>query len=122
MKYNLLTVSQMCDQGHTLTFDLEKCRVNDKNSGNLVATATRTPNNVYILDEKIEKCFLGQIDERWIWHRRMGHINFNNLVKINKTQAVRNIQRITKPVKSVCKHCQHEKKTRVGFKEKEHCI
>ena len=27
MKHNTLSVSQMCDQGHTLQFDSEKCQI-----------------------------------------------------------------------------------------------
>ena len=63
MKDDLLNVNQMCDQGHTLTFDFEKCRIKDKYIGSLLTTATRTPNNVYILDKKEERCFLVQVYE-----------------------------------------------------------
>ena len=62
MTHNHLSVSQMCDQGHTLTFDLDKCKIKYRGTGSLVATATRNQNNVYILDEKEEICFLGQVD------------------------------------------------------------
>jgi hypothetical protein len=27
MEHNLLSVSQMCDQGHKVTFDLQKCEI-----------------------------------------------------------------------------------------------
>jgi hypothetical protein len=51
----------MCDQGHTLTFNTQECKIRKENSGKLVAKAIRTPNNVYILDEiNGEKCFTGQ--------------------------------------------------------------
>jgi hypothetical protein len=42
----------MCDQGYTLTFDSRKCKIRENNSGRLVTTATRRPNNIYILDTK----------------------------------------------------------------------
>jgi hypothetical protein len=54
MKHNLLSVSQMCDQGHTLLFDSKKCEIRKEGSGKLVVTTIRTPNNIYILNE-IEK-------------------------------------------------------------------
>jgi hypothetical protein len=58
LNHNLLNVSKMCDQGYTLTFDSRKCKIRENNLGILVATATRRPNNIYILDmkkrEKIE--------------------------------------------------------------------
>jgi hypothetical protein len=52
MQHNLLSVSQICDQGYTLTFDSRKCKIRENNSGRLVATATRILNNIYILDMK----------------------------------------------------------------------
>ena len=52
LKHNLLSVSKMCDQGYTLTFDYRKCKIRENNSGRLVATATRRPNNIHILDMK----------------------------------------------------------------------
>jgi hypothetical protein len=42
MKNNLLIVSQMCDEGHKILFDLEKCDIRKEGSGKLVATSGRT--------------------------------------------------------------------------------
>jgi hypothetical protein len=39
MKHNLLSVSQMCDQGHKVTFDSQKCEIRKEGSGKLIATA-----------------------------------------------------------------------------------
>jgi hypothetical protein len=52
LNHNLLGVSKMCDQGYTLMFDYQKCKIRENNSGRVVATATRRPNNIYILDMK----------------------------------------------------------------------
>jgi hypothetical protein len=58
----------------------------------LIATAARTSSNIYLLSEiGNEKCFLGKEDESWLWHVIMGHIHFYNLVKINKSEVVREI-------------------------------
>jgi hypothetical protein len=85
MKHNLLSVSQMCDQGHKVTFDSQKCEIRKEGSGKLVATAARTSSNIYVLSEiGNEKCCLGKEDEIWLWHRRMGHMHFDNLVKVSK--------------------------------------
>jgi hypothetical protein len=34
MKLNILSVSQMCDQGHKVTFDSQKCEIRKEGSGN----------------------------------------------------------------------------------------
>lgn len=40
---------------------------------------------------KNETCFLAQQDENWLWHKRLGHLNFDNLVKTSRKGAVRDI-------------------------------
>ena len=60
------------------------------------------------------------VDESWLWNRRLGHLDFDNLVKISKKEVVRDLPKIVKPLNSVCKHCQHGKQTRACFKTKQH--
>jgi hypothetical protein len=80
----------MCDQGHTLLFESKKCEIRKEGSGKLVVTTIRTPNNLYILNEiGNEGCYLGKENESWIWHRKMGHMKFNNLIKISRKELVR---------------------------------
>ena len=98
MKQKLLSVSEMCVQGHTLTFNSKECEIRRDGLVRLVAIVIRTPNNIYVLDRvKEEKCCMGKIDEVWLWHRRMGHVNFKNIAKVSKKHVVRNMPEITKP-------------------------
>jgi hypothetical protein len=121
MKHNLLSLSQMCDRGHKVTFDSQKCEIRKKGSGKLIATDARTSSNIYVLSEiGNEKCCLGKEDEIWIWHKRMGHIHFDNLTKVNKIEAVREMLQITKPTNTFCKHCHLGKQTKTRFKSKEY--
>jgi hypothetical protein len=65
LNHNLLSVSKMCDQGYTFTFDSRKCKIKENNSGRLVATTTRRKNNIYILDmKKREKTEATQKDSK----------------------------------------------------------
>jgi hypothetical protein len=121
MKYNILSVSQMCDQGHKVSFDSQKCEIRKAISGKLVATAARNSSNINVLSEiGNEKCCLGKEYESLLWHRRMGHMHFDNLVKVIKIEAVREMPQITKPTNTLCKHCQQGKKTKTRFKSKEY--
>jgi hypothetical protein len=87
----------------------------------LVATVVINPRNIYVLN-KIgkEKCCLGKEHENWLWQRRMGHINFDNLVKVNKRETVREMPNISKPTNILCKHCLQGKHTKTKFKSKEY--
>jgi hypothetical protein len=121
LKPILLSANQTCDQGHICIFDSHKCEIRKKNSGKLVGTAPRTPENVYILNRKLnEACDINLVFESWLWHRRLGHINFDNLVKFNNLGVVRNFPKITKPSNPMCRHCQLGKQTRIRFKTKEY--
>jgi hypothetical protein len=65
LKHNLLSVRKVCDKGYTLTFDSQKCKIKENNSGRLVATATRRLNHIYILDmDNIEKTKSTQKDSK----------------------------------------------------------
>ena len=39
------------------------------------------------MDETTKACILAKENEIFLWHKRMGHINFDNLVKISKKEA-----------------------------------
>jgi hypothetical protein len=83
----------------------------------------RTSSNIYVLSEIGNiKCCLGKEDEIWLWHRRMGHIHFDNLVKVSRREAIREMPRIMKPTNTLCKHCQQGKQTKTRFKSKEYSM
>jgi hypothetical protein len=70
MKHNLLSVSQMCDQGHKVTFYSQKCEIRKEGSRKLIAITVRTSSNIYVLCETgNEKCCLGKEDESWLWNK-----------------------------------------------------
>ena len=56
--------------------------------------------------QKEEYC-TGLVDESWIWHIRMGHIKFDNLVNICNKKYVIDMPKIIKPDSTICKSCQH---------------
>ena len=105
LKPNLLSVSQKCDQGHILIFDSQKFEIRKEDLEKLVVVALTTQSNVYILNiEEEEKCCMNQIYESWLWNRRMGHIGFDNLIKVNKKEVVRDMPKIIKTSYYVCRH------------------
>eukprot|EP00253_Pinus_taeda_P032557 PITA_32557 len=76
LKHNLLSVSQMCDNGAKVIFRSDGCRVHDLDTGRTVIKGKRTPNNLYIFEEGEQQCYLSKNDEHWLWHRRLGHLSF----------------------------------------------
>ena len=50
LKHSILSVGKMCDQGYNIIFNPIKCEIREVDSWRLVATTTRNPNNIYILN------------------------------------------------------------------------
>jgi hypothetical protein len=106
IKNNLLSVSQMCDQEHNFHFHSKGCKVIDANIGKTIVKVVRSLENVYVLEEGKEKCCIGKNDEIWLWHKRIGHLIFNQIVKLGRKYVVRDIPKNSKPENTVCKSCQ----------------
>jgi hypothetical protein len=118
LKHNLLSVSQMCDRGCEVVVTSKDCKIKSVNSGQVVAKGIRIENNVYVLKEDREESHRSKHDESWLWHRRLGHINFDHLIKLKNIEAVKDLLRISKPQYFMCKPCQVGKLTRTQFKSK----
>jgi hypothetical protein len=71
-----------------------------------------------VLKENREECHLRKYDESWLWHRRLGHLNFDHLIKLKNLKAVKDLSRISKPQDSMCKPCQVGKLNMTQFKSK----
>jgi hypothetical protein len=50
----------------------------------------------------------------------MGHVEFDNISKINGNEVVREMSKIPKPTNTMCKQCLQGKQTRTKFRKKEY--
>ena len=57
----------------------------------MVGSSKQKKGNLLCLDLSESSCFIAQIEESWLWHKRLCHVNFENLVKISKNRRVRGI-------------------------------
>lgn len=118
-------MSQICDNDFHVLFSTLGCKIKKK-SGKIVATSFRTNGNIYNLYESTNSksetsvCFMSQVEETRLWHRRLGHVNYDSLIKISKGQNVGNMPKLTKSDNSVCREYQEGKQARVSFKPKEY--
>ena len=53
-----------------------------------------------------------------MWHRRLGHLHFDHLIKLKNRNTVRDFPAIFRPRDDVCKPCQIGKLTKTQFKSK----
>ena len=59
----------------------------------VIGIGTRAPRNVYILEEiQGERWYLGQTTDCCIVLKRLEHLNFDNIVKVNKQRLLEEFQ------------------------------
>ena len=67
--------------------------------------ARKKKGNLIYLDLSECSCFIPQIEERWLWHQRLCHVNFDNLAKISKHRRASGIPSLKKPNMGFCRNC-----------------
>ena len=77
LKHNLLSMSQMCDQGNEVIFSSKECVVRELDTRKTIIKGNRTPRNLYVLKGGQEQCYLGKSSENCLWHRRSRHLSFS---------------------------------------------
>ncbi|GJR40920.1 putative ribonuclease H-like domain-containing protein [Tanacetum coccineum] len=130
LKFNLFSVSQMCDKKNYVLFTDTECLVLSLNfklpDENHILLKVPRKDNMYSFDMKniVPKesltCLVAKatLDESMLWHRRLGHINFKNINKLVKDNLVRGL-----PIKrfendQTCVACLKGKQHRASCKSK----
>ena len=99
IKHNLISVSQLCDAGFKVLFDIAQGVILNQD-WEVVTVAPRVGNNYQMDMSRLmhkapeeEKCFFAQADDNtsWLWHKRLCHLNFNNINKLSKRELVTGI-------------------------------
>ncbi|GJW28873.1 ribonuclease H-like domain-containing protein [Tanacetum coccineum] len=112
LKFNLFSVSQMCDKNISVLFNDTECIVLSPNfkltDESQVLLKVHRKNNMYNVDLKnivpkggLTYLFAKAISyESKLWHRRLGHINFKTMNKLVKGNLVWISQKSQETVKS----------------------
>ncbi|VFQ83161.1 unnamed protein product [Cuscuta campestris] len=116
LQVNLLSISQICDQGLEVTFTQQKCRVKDKNKL-VVLEGDRTTDNCYKVTPNV-LCFPASKRDARLWHYRLGHLNFKDLTTLSNSDAVRGLPKIKRLEGEVCGPCPKGKQTRASHPKK----
>ena len=111
---NLISVSQLCDEGLTVSFNSVKCwATNEKNQNTL--TGVRTGNNCYMWEEPKE-CLRAEKEDPVVWHQRLGHMNARSMSEIVSKEMVRGVQELKHIEKIVYDAYNQGKQIRVQHK------
>ncbi|GJR59351.1 putative ribonuclease H-like domain-containing protein [Tanacetum coccineum] len=126
LKFNLFSVSQMCDKKNSVLFNDTECIVLSPNfkltDESQVLLKVPRKNNMYSVDLKniVPKggltCLFAKAtsDESKLWHRRLGHINFKTMNKLVKGNLVRGLPLKLFENNQTCVACQKGKQHRAS--------
>ena len=123
LKHNLLSISQLCDKGFRVCFDTHACHVVDSNT-NQVIYIGKMYDNVYVIyiDEIVfnNESYLiaNDVNDSWLWHRRLGHTSMKTLSKLVKNDLVIGLPKLKFDKDKICDACQFGKQVKNSFKSK----
>ncbi|GJQ96646.1 putative ribonuclease H-like domain-containing protein [Tanacetum coccineum] len=130
LKFNLFSVSQMCDKKNSVLFTESECLILSPNfklldESQVVLRAPRK-DGVYSLDLKNIvpsggiTCLYANAtaDESKLWHRRLGHVNFKNINKLVKGHLVRGLPSKVFMNDHTCVACKKGKQHKASYKAK----
>ncbi|GJV28880.1 putative ribonuclease H-like domain-containing protein [Tanacetum coccineum] len=130
LKFNLFSVSQMCDKKNYVLFTDTECLVLSPNfklpDESQILLKIPRKDNMYSFDMKniVPKesltCLVAKAtsDESMLWHRRLGHINFKNINKLVKDNLVRGLPTKRFENDQTCVACLKGKQHRASCKSK----
>ena len=109
LKYNLLSITQLCDKGHRVIFEFNKCKIVDILSNKVKFIGQRI-NDVYIIDLNSSKdanmCLMANRNiVSWLWHRKLGHASFFVLNRLVQLDLVDDLPKIKFTQPEICDAC-----------------
>ncbi|GJS47521.1 putative ribonuclease H-like domain-containing protein [Tanacetum coccineum] len=127
LKFNLFSVSQMCDKKNSVLFTDTECvvlspdfKLTDESH---VLLKVPRKDNMYSVDLKNVvpqgglTCLFAKAtpNESNLWHRRLGHVNFKTMNKLVRGNLVRGLPSKLFEINQTCVACQKGKQHRASF-------
>ncbi|GKD18726.1 retrovirus-related pol polyprotein from transposon TNT 1-94 [Tanacetum coccineum] len=122
LKYNLISICQLCDAKYIIQFDEKRGTIFNSNK-EIVMIAPRV-RDVYVLDMKSsaqESCFFSKAFDNlnWLCHKRLAHLNFKTINKLAKQNLVIGLSSLVYSTDKPCSSCEKGKHHRAIFKTKQ---
>jgi hypothetical protein len=105
---NLISISQLCDQGLKVNFTKLECLVSDE-KGEVLMKGTRSKDNCYLWvpqeEAHLATCLVSKEDKVQLWHKKLGHLNLRGMKKSVTVEAIRGLPKLKIAEGSICGEC-----------------
>nr|GEX41388.1 retrovirus-related Pol polyprotein from transposon TNT 1-94 [Tanacetum cinerariifolium] len=121
LKYNLISINQLCDAKYIVQFDEKRGTIFNSNK-EVVMIALRV-RDFYVLDmtsSAQESCFFTKASENlnWLGHKRLAHLNFKTINRLAEQNLVICLLSLVYSKDKPCSSCEKGKHHRASFKTK----
>ncbi|MCI18721.1 gag-pol polyprotein, partial [Trifolium medium] len=120
---NLISISELCDQGLKVNFTQSECLVTDDN-GEILMKGARSKDNCYLWvsreGDNSSTCLIAKEDEVKLWHQRLGHLNLRSMKKAITEEAIRGLPKLKIEEGNIYGECQIGKQTKTSHQKLQH--
>lgn len=113
---NILSLGQLSEEGNRVIMHGEYLWVYEKGE-KLLMKVKRSCNRLYkIVAETVDlNCLMSKTEEEaWLWHTRLGHVNFQALSLMSRACMVEGMPKVIQP-RELCSGCMMSKQSRKSF-------
>jgi hypothetical protein len=106
IKSNILSLGQLLEKGYEIKMKYHTLTLLDT-KGDMIAKVTMTKNRMFILNIETDvpkypnACVK---DETWLWHMKLGHVNFDSLKMMAQKEMLKGLLSIIHP-NQLCEGC-----------------
>jgi hypothetical protein len=122
---NLISISQLCDQGMEVNFSKPECKITDKKC-DMHMRGTRSKDNCYLWlsqeEAHLSTCLVSKEEEVKLWHQKLCHLNLKRMKKAIASEAIRGLLKLKFFEDNICGECQIGKQTRMSHPRLEHQV
>jgi GAG-pre-integrase domain len=122
LNFNLLSISQLCDAGLYVKFDVEACYLINAKTNKIIYKGSRIDDMYHLYPHHFkqgETCLSASINHSWLWDRRLAHLSVDKIKNVIKLEAVRGLPIKKMELDHLCDAYVKGKQTKSSFKTKD---
>ena len=114
LRYNLLSVSQLCEMDCNCLFTDKGVKVYRRKDSSIVFMG-HLKGKLYLFDftsnrVNPETCLMAKSSMGWLWHRRLAHVGMRNLAKLQKGEHILGLINVSFEKVGFIAHAKRENK------------
>ncbi|KAI3681354.1 hypothetical protein L6452_36146 [Arctium lappa] len=123
LRHNLFSIFQFCNKGLEVNFKAKRCSVRTEEGEELLVGMRKSDLytiNLSSVQTDKQVCLLtkASMQQSWIWHRRLSHLNFRYINKLVSGKLVKGLPELKYEKEYLCAACENGNMKRYPHKPK----